>query len=319
MVDVDVDVEFRGVRKFYGANEVIASVFLSVRRGELLTLLGPSGCGKTTLLRLLAGFIRPSEGEIWLGGKRIDHVPPSKRNIGMVFQSFALFPHMTVHDNIAFGLRMRRFDKQTVEKRVMDVLDLVHLVEWRSAYPSQLSGGMQQRVALARVLAIQPRVLLLDEPFGAIDRRLRDEMQIEVRKLQRILGITTIFVTHDQQEALIVSDRITIMNQGKVEQEGAPVELYDRPKTIFVARFLGTPNLIPAKMCSIGEGCAIVEFGNNLRMAVLSIANSTPSILLSPSDQSASVFLQPVPNHYKESLETIILLVLLPLHSSLTE
>lgn len=268
MVNVDIDVEFRGISKSYGPNEVLRNVSLSIRGGELLTLLGPSGCGKTTLLRILAGFVRPSKGEVWLGGKCINDIPASKRNVGLVFQSFALFPHMTVYANVAFGLRMHHMDKQTIERRVTDVLELVHLNEWKGAYPSQLSGGMQQRVALARVLAIQPRVLLLDEPFGAIDRRLRDEMQIEVRKLQRTLGITTLFVTHDQTEALIISDRIAVMNHGKVEQEGTPVAIYDSPENVFVARFLGTPNLIPAQVCQVLEGFAVVELGENLRLGI---------------------------------------------------
>ena len=245
MPDTGFDVEFKDVHKSYGQLEALRGVSLSIRRGELLTLLGPSGCGKTTLLRILAGFVRPTEGEVWLAGERIDGVPPAKRNVGLVFQNYSLFPHMTVFDNCAFGLQMRHLDRAAIRERVREVLELVHLAEYAGAYPSQLSGGMQQRIALARVIAIQPRALLLDEPFGAIDRRLRDEMQVEVKKLQQKLGITTLFVTHDQQEALIMSDRIVVMNEGLVEQEGMPLAIYDSPRTRFVAGFLGMENLLP--------------------------------------------------------------------------
>jgi spermidine/putrescine ABC transporter ATP-binding subunit len=244
----EFDVEFKGVHKFYGTLEALHDVSLSIRRGELLTLLGPSGCGKTTLLRILAGFVRPTQGEVRLAGERVNDVPPARRNVGLVFQNYSLFPHMTVFDNVAFGLQMRHLDRATIQTRVREVLELVHLLEYARAYPSQLSGGMQQRIALARVISVQPRALLLDEPFGAIDRRLRDEMQVEVRKLQQKLGITTLFVTHDQQEALIMSDRIVVMNGGKVEQEGLPLSIYDAPRTRFVAGFLGMDNLLPVQV-----------------------------------------------------------------------
>jgi ABC-type Fe3+/spermidine/putrescine transport system ATPase subunit len=268
MQNSDIDVEFRGVRKFYGNHEVLKGISISIRRGELLTLLGPSGCGKTTLLRILAGFVRPTEGGVWLGGDCVTDVPPAKRNVGMVFQNYSLFPHMSVYDNVAFGLRMRRMDKATTDRRVDEALALVHLHEYKKAYPTQLSGGMQQRIALARVLAIRPRALLLDEPFGAIDRRLRDEMQVEVRKLQQQLGITTLFVTHDQQEALIMSDRIVVMNYGNVEQEGMPLSIYDSPRTRFVAGFLGTDNLIPVRLIEVREGLGIVRMTENAGFAV---------------------------------------------------
>jgi ABC-type Fe3+/spermidine/putrescine transport system ATPase subunit len=268
MHNSDIDIEFRGVRKFYGAHEVLKGVSISIRRGELLTLLGPSGCGKTTLLRILAGFVRPTEGGVWLGGDCMTDVPPAKRNVGMVFQNYSLFPHMSVSENVAFGLRMRHMDKGMIDQRVEETLDLVHLLEYKMAYPSQLSGGMQQRIALARVLAIRPRALLLDEPFGAIDRRLRDEMQVEVRKLQQKLGITTLFVTHDQQEALIMSDRIVVMNYGNVEQEGMPLSIYDSPRTRFVAGFLGMDNLIPVNLISVREGVGIVRMMGGAEFAV---------------------------------------------------
>ena len=264
----EADVEFRDIRKVYGTKEVLSGVSISVNRGELLTLLGPSGCGKTTLLRILAGFVRHSAGEVWVGGKRIDDIPPAKRNVGMVFQNYSLFPHMTVYDNVAFGLRMRRMDKSTINRRVHESLELVRLTDSINFYPSQLSGGMQQRIALSRVIAIQPRVLLLDEPFGAIDRQLRDEMQIEVRKIQKQLGITTLFVTHDQQEALTISDRIVVMNYGRVEQEGMPVAIYDCPKSRFVAEFLGMPNLLPVHLMDVSGNVATVALTDTLKISV---------------------------------------------------
>ncbi len=262
------DVEFKGVHKFYGTLEALHGVSLSIRRGELLTLLGPSGCGKTTLLRILAGFVRPTQGEVRLAGERVNDVPPARRNVGLVFQNYSLFPHMTVFDNVAFGLQMRHLDRATIQKRVMEVLELVHLADYLKAYPSQLSGGMQQRIALARVIAIQPRALLLDEPFGAIDRRLRDEMQVEVRKLQQKLGITTLFVTHDQQEALIMSDRIVVMNGGRVEQEGLPLAIYDSPRTRFVAGFLGMENLLPVQVLHRDGERAVVRLMEGAELAV---------------------------------------------------
>jgi ABC-type Fe3+/spermidine/putrescine transport system ATPase subunit len=268
MPDTGFDIEFKGVHKSYGSLEALKGVSISIRRGELLTLLGPSGCGKTTLLRILAGFVRPTRGEVWLSGERIDEVPPARRNVGLVFQNYSLFPHMTVFDNVAFGLQMRRMERPAIRERVREVLALVHLEEYAGAYPSQLSGGMQQRIALARVVAIQPRALLLDEPFGAIDRRLRDEMQVEVRKIQQKLGITTLFVTHDQQEALIMSDRIVVMNGGRVEQEGLPLAIYDSPRTRFVAGFLGMENLIPVTVARRGGDDALVRLGDGSELAV---------------------------------------------------
>lgn len=281
MQDNDIDIEFEGVRKSYGDHAVLKGVSISIQRGELLTLLGPSGCGKTTLLRILAGFVRPSDGDVRLGGERLNDVPAAKRNVGMVFQNYSLFPHMTVYDNVAFGLRVRRIDKATIDRRVDETLSLVRLERYKEAYPSQLSGGMQQRIALARVLAIRPRALLLDEPFGAIDRRLRDEMQVEVRKLQQKLGITTLFVTHDQQEALIMSDRIVVMHNGKVEQQGTPLTIYDAPKTRFAASFLGMDNLIPVKLNQAKDGVGVVQLTDAVTFAV-PIKNelTSPDIIL---------------------------------------
>jgi ABC-type Fe3+/spermidine/putrescine transport system ATPase subunit len=262
------DIEYREVHKVFGTHPAVRGVSISIKRGELLTLLGPSGCGKTTLLRILAGFVRPTSGEVWLGGECINDIPPARRNVGLVFQNYSLFPHMTVFDNVAFGLQMRHMDKASIASRVEEVLELVHLADYARAFPSQLSGGMQQRIALARVVAIHPRALLLDEPFGAIDRRLRDEMQVEVRKIQQKLGITTLFVTHDQQEALIMSDRIVVMNEGRVEQEGLPLSIYDAPKTRFVAGFLGMDNIIPVRVLRVMGDCAKVRVAEGAELVV---------------------------------------------------
>jgi ABC-type Fe3+/spermidine/putrescine transport system ATPase subunit len=261
-------VEFKDICKAYGRKKVLSGVSLTIREGELLSLLGPSGCGKTTLLRILAGFVTPSRGEVKVGGKLLNPIPPNKRNVGMVFQHYCLFPHMTVYDNVTFGLRMRGLDRQTMDKRAMECLDLVHLADLKKQYPGQLSGGMKQRIALARVLAFQPSVLLLDEPFAALDRNLKDEMQFEVRKLQQLLKITTLFVTHDQKEAMTISDRIAVMNYGLIEQEGRPLEIYDHPRTKFVAEFLGVPHFFSAKVLSADGREATVELLNGKRLTV---------------------------------------------------
>ncbi|WP_461865268.1 ABC transporter ATP-binding protein [Thermococcus sp.] len=217
---------------------------LKVRDKEFLTLLGPSGCGKTTTLRMIAGFEKPDRGEIIFNGKVVNDVPPYERNIGIVFQDYALFPHMTVFKNIAFGLEMRRISRREIEKRVSQVLELVGLKGFENRYPEQLSGGQQQRVALARALVVEPKLLLLDEPLSNLDAKIRERLRGEIRRIQRELGITTIYVTHDQEEAMAISDRIAVMNVGTVEQVGKPLELYYNPRTEFVARFLGLSNIL---------------------------------------------------------------------------
>lgn len=261
-------VEFKNIRKVYGRKEVLSGVSVSIEKGQLLSLLGPSGCGKTTLLRILAGFVSPTQGEVKVGGRLMNPIPPNKRNVGMVFQHYCLFPHMKVYENITFGLKMRKMDSKTMHQRTMECLDLVHLAHLKDAYPGQLSGGMKQRIALARVLAFQPSVLLLDEPFAALDRNLKDEMQFEVRKLQQMLKITTLFVTHDQREAMTISDRIAVMNYGRIEQEGLPLEIYDHPNTKFVAEFLGVPNLFRAKVVKHRDGAATVEILDGPKLSV---------------------------------------------------
>ncbi len=247
------------VSKRYGPVPAVEAVSLTVADGEFLVLLGPSGCGKTTLLRMVAGFVAPSTGDIRLDGRSITHQPPGRRNIGMVFQDYALFPHMNVAENIGFGLRERRLPAAERAKRVAALLDQVRLTAHAAAYPDQLSGGQQQRVALARALAYAPQLLLLDEPLGALDLKLREAMQQEIHQLQRRLGITTIMVTHDQDEAMNLADRIVIMEAGQVRQTGTPRQLYWEPASPFVAQFIGKMNLLPGHVAaSDPHGCVVI-------------------------------------------------------------
>ena len=242
------------VEKRYGDVLAVEGVDLTVRDGEILTILGPSGSGKTTLLKLVAGFELPDDGRVELGGRDITYATPASRGIGMVFQSYALFPHMRVAENVAFPLEMRNVSRAVVKERVSRTLALVGLAGYEARYPRQLSGGQQQRVALARAVVFEPRLLLLDEPFGALDRKLREQMQLEVKRLQRQLGITALFVTHDQEEALVLSDRIAVMNGGRIEQLGTPFEIYARPANRFVADFIGESNILRGTVVNVGGG-----------------------------------------------------------------
>jgi len=237
-----------GLTKSYGAQRAVDEVSFEVPAGSLLTLLGPSGCGKTTILRAIAGFVAPDAGRIEVGGVDITALPPERRQTAMLFQNYALFPHMTVVQNVAFGLKMRRLGRAEIAAKVAAALALVRLEALAGRYPAELSGGQQQRAALARALVTEPQLLLLDEPFGALDQNLREAMQVELRKLQQRLGITTILVTHDQQEALILSDLIAVMNAGRIEQLAPPIEVYDHPATRFVAGFMGAANLLTGKL-----------------------------------------------------------------------
>jgi len=240
--------ELTGIQKRFGEVVAVQNFDLAAEAGEFVSFLGPSGCGKTTTLRMIAGFERPTSGRIVVKGVDITNRAPNQRNVGMVFQSYALFPNMTVADNVGFGLKVRRQPKDQIRKRVGELLELIHLPDKAGRYPWQLSGGQQQRVALARALAIEPQVLLLDEPLSALDAKIRVSLRNEIRAIQRQLGITTVYVTHDQEEALSLSDRIVVMSEGRIEQIGTPFEIYNFPSTGFVARFVGTLNVVSAKV-----------------------------------------------------------------------
>jgi putative spermidine/putrescine transport system ATP-binding protein len=248
--------EVRGARRRYGPVEALAGIELGVDAGELVTLLGPSGSGKSTLLKIIAGYDAPDAGSVRLGGRDVTAVAPAKRNIGMVFQNYALFPHMTVAENIAFPLEMRRLDARAIARKVTWSLETVGLAGYEARRPAQLSGGQQQRVALARAIVFEPDLLLLDEPFGALDKKLREQMQLEVKSIQRRLKLTTVFVTHDQEEALVLSDRIAVMDRGRIEQIDVPTEIYTRPANRFVAQFIGDSNLFEATLVDAGGGRA---------------------------------------------------------------
>lgn len=264
-----VDVELRAVTKRFGDVVAVDRVSLVVPQGTFLTLLGPSGCGKTTTLRMIGGFEHPDSGEILIRGIPMGRTPPYRRPTSMVFQNYALFPHLTVAENIGYGLKERRMDRSTIDRRVREMLQLVALEGFENRYPRQLSGGQQQRVALARSLVIEPAVLLLDEPLGALDLKLRQQMQFELKRIQTEIGITFIYVTHDQEEAVTMSDYIAVMNRGRIEQLGTPEELYERPRTRFVADFLGTANVLPARVESADSHTAALRIlGQRLTVSV---------------------------------------------------
>jgi putative spermidine/putrescine transport system ATP-binding protein len=251
--------EISNLQKAFGSTRVVRDVNVDVERGEFVTLLGPSGCGKTTILRMVAGFESPSDGRIRIDGKDVVNLRPSQRNVGMVFQAYALFPNMTVAENVAFGLKVAGVGRAETEARVKEMLGLIGLPDLGGRYPFQMSGGQQQRVALARALAPRPKLLLLDEPLSALDHKIRVSLRTEIRAIQRALGITTIFVTHDQEEALSMSDRIVVMNHGVAEQIGPPFEIYNRPKTRFVATFVGTLNVLEARVTDPASGGVEVD------------------------------------------------------------
>ena len=259
----------------FGEFVAVRDINLDVAGGELVALLGPSGCGKSTLLRIVSGFIRQSQGRVLFDNEAVDHLPPSRRGAGIVFQNYALFPHMTVAQNVAYGLEAQKWPRQRIGPRVAEMLALVHMAEFAERKPRQLSGGQQQRIALARCLAIDPKVLLLDEPFGALDKNLRLDMQIEVKRLQREYGITTILVTHDQEEALSMADRIAVMARGSIEQVSSPTEIYDRPQTLFVNQFVGTANVVAGEFVSADHDVATVRVTGG---AVLK-ARGTPQLV----------------------------------------
>jgi len=267
-------VELKAIIKRYGDVTAVNSIDLSVGSGEFVTLLGPSGCGKTTTLRMVAGFIRPTSGTLSIAGLDMNGVPPHKRKVGLVFQNYALFPHMTVQKNVEFGLRMQKILPSDRDIRVTEALELVQLRDLANRMPGELSGGQQQRVALARALVIRPDVLLLDEPFGALDKKLRDHMRVELRELQKKLNISTLFVTHDQDEALSMSDRIVVMLDGKANQIGSPIDIYERPQTSFVADFIGRSNILSGKIETNVNGKATLNAEGLLLPLVPNIVNS---------------------------------------------
>jgi ABC-type Fe3+/spermidine/putrescine transport system ATPase subunit len=247
-MEAGLPLQVSGLTKAYGPVMAVRGVALDVPPGRLLTLLGPSGCGKTTVLQSIAGFVAPDAGDIRIDGQSILNEPPERRETAMLFQHYALFSHMSVRDNVAFGLKMRRRPRAEIAARVASALRLVRVESLAERFPPQLSGGQKQRVALARAIVTRPKVLLLDEPFGALDQNLREAMQVELRKLQQSVGITSLIVTHDQKEAIVLSDLIAVMNDGRIEQIGPPIEIYDRPGTRFVAAFTGVENLLPARI-----------------------------------------------------------------------
>lgn len=255
-------VDIKGVNKIYGTNHVVKDLNLLVEEGEFLTLLGSSGCGKTTTLRMIAGFEEPTTGSITVEGEPIEDKESYERNVNTVFQSYALFPHMTIYDNVAYGLKMKKVPKKEIKERVLKMLEMVQLSGFEKRYPSQLSGGQKQRVAIARALINRPKVLLLDEPLGALDLKLRKQMQLELKRLQKKLNITFIYVTHDQEEALTMSDRIAIMHDGVMDQIGSPTEIYERPATKFVATFIGETNVFDGTIRSIEGGKAVIGIEN---------------------------------------------------------
>jgi spermidine/putrescine transport system ATP-binding protein len=265
------------VKTFHSHGEDVAAVRgvdLSIAEGEFFSLLGPSGCGKTTTMRMIAGFDEPTEGRVFLHGRDVVGVPPNRRDVNMVFQSYALFPHMSVFDNVAFGLRRKSVAKGDVARRVGEMLKVVDLTGREKRRPRELSGGQQQRVALARALVNRPRALLLDEPLGALDLKLRQAMQVELKRIQREVGITFVYVTHDQNEALTMSDRIAVMNDGVIEQLGTPRQIYERPATKFVAGFIGTSNVLSGTVSRSDAGAAIIEAGRGERIVLLGTASA---------------------------------------------
>jgi spermidine/putrescine ABC transporter ATP-binding subunit len=263
------------VSKGFGAVRAVDNVSLAISKGERVALLGPSGCGKTSTLNLIAGFLQPDAGVVRIGGRDVSSVPAHKRNIGMVFQSYALFLHLTVAENLAFGLKMRRVERSEAVRRIAEALALVRLEGLGSRYPRQLSGGQQQRVALARALIIRPEILLLDEPLSNLDAKLRQEMRMELIEILRGVEISAIFVTHDQEEALALADRVAVMNEGRVEQVGSPTEVYEEPASAFVAKFLGETNVLPGRVVALDPtdvacdiGCGVVHSDRKVRMVV---------------------------------------------------
>jgi putative spermidine/putrescine transport system ATP-binding protein len=295
--------EVQHLVKRFGATPVVDDFNLDIREGEFLSFLGGSGCGKTTTLRMIAGFETPTSGSIRIAGTEIAPVPPNRRGVGMVFQNYALFPNMTVRGNIGFGLKVTGWKSADIERRVDELLALIHMEEFGGRYPHQMSGGQQQRVALARALAPRPRILLLDEPLSALDAKIRARLREEIRAIQKRLGITTVYVTHDQEEALSLSDRIVVMRAGKIEQVGTPFEIYNRPASAFVASFIGTLNVLEAEVIDAAEGRLRVD-GQEVLAAGILPGSRDVKLSLRPEMLS----LEPHENRLRGTLSNIIFL-----------
>ena len=275
------DLALSGLTKLFGTSTAVDGVTLRIRAGEMVALLGPSGCGKTTTLRMIAGLVEPTEGDVMIGGSRVTHIPVHRRNIGMLFQNYALFPHLSVAENVAFGLQMRGLRKAAIGPKVEAALALVQLGDYADRLPSALSGGQQQRVALARAIVIEPSLLLLDEPLGALDRNLRESMQVEIRQIQKRLGITAVLVTHDQEEALTMADRVVIMRDGKLEQVGTPQEIYSRPATRFVASFIGASNFLRGRVEGRSGGQSRIRLAGGGQVVMPSSSDGRDDVLIS--------------------------------------
>lgn len=304
--DTLLAVEVRSAVKRYGDFTALQKISLGIFDNEFFTLLGPSGCGKTTLLRMIAGFEEVTEGGIFLYGEEIEKLPPHQRPVNTVFQNYALFPHLTVLDNVAFGLEMRGKSKTDARKRANEMLELVQLTEFSARKPSQLSGGQQQRVALARALAPSPKVLLLDEPLSALDLKLRKAMQIELKHIQRETGITFIFVTHDQEEALTMSDRIAVMSAGRLQQLGAPKDIYESPRNMFVADFIGETNLIEVSVDAINDGRAICHIGGGHELTCNAVDEVAVGSKVHMSVRPERLFLSEEPTESESLKGTIV-------------
>jgi len=281
-------IDLKDITKRFGNNTVVQGLNLSVEKGSFMSFLGGSGCGKTTTLRMIAGFEIPTQGTILIDGKDVSNVPPARRNLGMVFQNYALFPNMTVWKNIAFGLKMAHLSKADTKKRVDEMLKLIHMEDFAERYPHQLSGGQQQRVALARALAVHPKALLLDEPLSALDAKIRVQLRDDIRAIQQELGITTIYVTHDQEEAMSISDKIAVMRNGKIEQVGTPFEIYNNPATSYVASFIGTLNLLEGTVVDALHGIVNVS-GTMIRTASALKAENGAKVKLTVRPEALSV------------------------------
>jgi putative spermidine/putrescine transport system ATP-binding protein len=293
------DIRLDKLTRTYGIMTAVESVSLQIAEGEFYSLLGPSGCGKSTTLRMIAGFVAPSAGRVLIGGQDVTALPPEKRDIGIVFQNYAIFPHMSVADNIAFGLKLRKLSRVEISRTVDGALEKVGLAGFGGRFQRNLSGGQQQRVAIARVLVTKPRILLLDEPLSALDKSLREEMKFWIKNLQQELGITTVYVTHDQDEALTMSDRIGVMRGGRIEQSGTPREIYEQPASLFVTTFIGQSNVLEAVCVSAGDGRALVRLGDtdlagSLRHRITAgnpvrLVVRPESILMGPEAEAAGV------------------------------